>query len=170
MYPRVKIAAKEIDEQLKFALQIRDDITRLSQTVLDLRKIKTQLANRNELLKDDAKAKELVKNSRALINKLDVLEAKLHNPRAKVNYDILADKGGARLYSQQALLYEIVKNNDGPITQGMRDVYAEQSKELGRLIGELAGLLTVDLARLNDEARALGVPHILSRSTGGKER
>ncbi len=50
---------------------------------------------RNELLDGDAKAEPLVKASKELIAKLDALEEKLHNPKAKVAYDILAAKGGA---------------------------------------------------------------------------
>jgi hypothetical protein len=37
-----------------------------------------------------------VEDANKLINKLDALKEKLHNPRAEVVYDILA-KGGAKL-------------------------------------------------------------------------
>jgi len=34
------------------------------------------------------------------------VEEKLHNPKAEVTYDILAQKGGAKLYSQLATLLD----------------------------------------------------------------
>jgi hypothetical protein len=70
-------------------------------------------------------------------------------------------KGGAKLYSQLGQLYEFVKDSDGAITQGMREVYHEQKKELERLLREEAKLVNTELSRLNDEARAIGVPHVI---------
>ena len=52
----------------------------------------------------------LVKQAKELMTKLDDLESKLHNPKAKVAYDILAFQGGAKLYSQLGYLFEIVKD------------------------------------------------------------
>ena len=63
-----------------------------------------------------------------MIAKLDALEARLHNPRAKVTYDILAMKGGAQLYSNLGWLYGSVLEGDGPPTQGMR----EAARRVGR--------------------------------------
>ena len=169
MDPRVKMSQVEIEEQLKFALKVRDDITRLSETVIAMRSVRNQLTNRNELLKNHRKAEPLVKASRELITKLDQLEEKLHNPKAKVVYDILAMKGGAKLYSQMSQLYEWTKDSDGPITQGMREVYADQAKELERLLAEWNALRSGDLARLNSEARKLDIPHVLDPSADGSK-
>src|SRR5207244_8846213 len=68
--------------------------------------------------------------------KLDALEEKLHNPKAQVAYDILAMKGGAKLYSQLIFLYNLLLESDGAPTQGIREVHAEQSAELHRLRSE----------------------------------
>ena len=64
----------------------------------------------------------------------------------------LAQKGGARLYSQMISLYEALHDSDGPLTQGMKEVYAEQVDELKRHASELKTLLTEDLARVNELA------------------
>jgi photosystem II stability/assembly factor-like uncharacterized protein len=86
-----------LDEQQAFALKLRDDINRLAKTVEQIRGVRKQLQERNALLKEDAKAAAVVKSSEELLKKLDALEEKLHNPKAKVAYDILAQKGGAQL-------------------------------------------------------------------------
>src|SRR5262249_27845070 len=105
-------AARELlkawGEQEQLTLQVRDDITRLTRVVEQLRAVKQQLAGRNTLLEDDEKAAPLVKASKELIAKLDALEEKLHNPKARIVYDILAQKGGAKLYSQLAWLLELL--------------------------------------------------------------
>jgi hypothetical protein len=149
-----------LTEQLDLALKIRDDISRLAETVNRIRSVRKQLNERGELLKDDAKAEALIKDSKAFIEKLDALEAKLHNPKAEVTYDILGDKRGAQLYSKLSALFDWIKDGDGAPTQGWRDEYAEQMKELQKYLEEFKGLVTGDLAKLNDAARKLEVPTV----------
>ena len=83
---------------------------------------------------------------------------KLHNPKAKVPYDILAMKGGAKLYSQLAYLFDVVRDADGAPTQGLREVYADQSQELQKCDTELRALFGGELAKLNDLAKKMDAP------------
>jgi photosystem II stability/assembly factor-like uncharacterized protein len=168
--PVAPAADKELQEQTKLALQIRDDITRLVRTVEQLRAVKKQLVDRNELLKDDDKAGALVKTSKEFIAKIDALEEKLHNPKARVSYDILAQKGGAKLYSQLAFLFEVVKDADGRPPQGLREVYAEQAKLLDEYQKEWKDLIGGDLAKLNEQAKKLDVPDVFVPPTEKKDK
>ena len=72
-------------------------------------------------------------------------------------YDILAQRGGAKLYSRLVPLYTGVIEADGAPTQGMREVYAGLRKELDGLDAEFRGLVTSDLAALNRMARDLNL-------------
>src|SRR5205823_7621215 len=139
----------------------RDDITTLANAVKQIRSVHTQLKERAALLKDDQSAKGLLTENKKLADKLDALEAKLHNPKAQVVYDILAQKGGAKLYSQYSALYEWLKDSDGPVTQGMREVYEGHVRELGRLEAEWNGLLDSDVRSLNELARSLDIPGVI---------
>jgi photosystem II stability/assembly factor-like uncharacterized protein len=158
--PRVKRSLQEYAEQLKAELAMRGDIGKVTGIVERLRSVKKQLVARNELLKDVAKAKDLIEDSKKLIAKLDKLEEKLHNPKAEVTYDILAMKGGAKLYSQFAILMDWLGDSDGPITQGMKEVTAEHVKELSKLTAEWRELVTADIAPLNRQATLLELPTI----------
>ncbi len=144
------IKAEDLEAQLKVSLAIRDDLTRLSQNVEQLRSVKKQVQARTELLKDNEKAEPLVKASNELVKKLDALEEKFHNPRAKVTYDILAQKGGAQLYSQLGYLYDLILGGDGPPPQGWREVYEEQSLLLKKHELEWKLLQAEDLTKLNE--------------------
>jgi len=155
-------------EQLQFALQVRDDITRLSKTVEELRSIRKQLQARDELLKDDAKAAELLKKTKELLPKLDALEEKLHNPKAKVAYDVLAQKGGAKLYSQLVWLYGLITDADGAPTQGIKEVYQEQSLLLKKHELEWKLLVADDVAKLNDLAKKLDYPGVIVPASAEK--
>ena len=112
-----------MERQLDLAIKMRDDLTRLAETVHRIRSVRKQLTERNELLKDDAKAEALIKGSKAFIERLDALEAKLHNPKAEVSYDILGDKRGAQLYSKMSALFDWIKDGDGaPLGTKVLDV------------------------------------------------
>ena len=158
--PRSPVAQQDLEEQLRFSLQVRDEVTRLTRTVLKLQAVRRQLAARNDLLKKEPRAAALVKGSQDLIAKLDGLEARIHNPKAEIVYDILAMRGGAGLYSRLSPLLDWAKDGSGAPTQGMRQVFAAESKELDGDIAELQGLLDGDLAALNQTAGGLGVPVI----------
>jgi photosystem II stability/assembly factor-like uncharacterized protein len=158
--PRSAVSPQELDEQLRFSLQVRDEITRLTRSVVRLQTVREQLASRNDLLRDDARAKELIEASNKLIARLDDLEGRMHNPKAEISYDILAMKGGAELYSRLSPFFGWINNGSGAPTQGMREVFAVQKQELDGLVTELDALLGQDLAALNQTANQLGLPTV----------
>jgi hypothetical protein len=159
--PRVSIPAEELAEQLKLALTVRADLNKVADMANRLRAIRAQVATRNKLLKGDKAAAPLIAQGKALLGKLDALEAKLHNPKAEVAYDILALKGGAKLYSQLTAMLETLREADGAPGQGIREVYADHARELRQLEGEYGELLAGEVARLNEAARRLEVPAVI---------
>lgn len=153
-------AQKGLTEQQALALAVRDDITKLSNTVARLRAIKKQIDLRDELLKDRQEAKELLKETEALNKKLDAIEEKLHNPKAKISYDIFAQKGGAMLYSQLAWLLANLTDGDGAPTKPQRELATEFQNELAGLVSKFEALAKDDIAKLNAAAKKLGVPEL----------
>ena len=95
-----------------------------------------------------------------MLKKVDDVEARLHNPKAEIAYDVLAMQGGAKLYSRLSPLFEFVKGGDGAPTQGTKDVYAAQKQELDALDAEWKAVLAGDLAALNEQARKLDLPGV----------
>jgi photosystem II stability/assembly factor-like uncharacterized protein len=156
--PRESVNDADRAEQLRFSLEVRDAITRLSRDVVRLQTVRRQLAERNELLAREERAQALVEPTKALIAKLDDLEGRMHNPKAEVVYDVLAMKGGTKLYSRMAPFLDWADTGDGAPTQGMREVFAAQVKELEGYEAELLGLLRDDLGALNRTAVQLGFP------------
>src|ERR1700730_215713 len=88
--PRVHMSDADLRAQFSQAVAIRDEISRLTRDVRELRSIKQQLAARNDLVHGKSAADPWVKGSTDLIAKLDDLESRIHNPKAEVVYDILA--------------------------------------------------------------------------------
>ena len=154
--PRLTLKAADYEEQDRFALRLRDDISKLTGIVNDLRSVRAQVKARNEALKSVPSASALVKAGEALLPKLDALEERLHNPKAQVTYDILAMKGGAGC-TRSSPLYTFAYEADGVPTKGMRDVYAIYAKELAA--GEAGGSPSWRRSEgLNQKAREAGVP------------
>jgi photosystem II stability/assembly factor-like uncharacterized protein len=161
--PRIPISPADLTEPIRFALTLRDDINHIVRMVHELRSLREQLTARSELLKDVPKAAPLIKQAHDLIGKINTLEEALHNPKAEVSYDILAQPGGAKLYSKYIPLFEWIHNSDGPVTQGMHDVYDENARELHALASQFDNLVSGDLAKFNDAAKRMEIPDIIRR-------
>jgi photosystem II stability/assembly factor-like uncharacterized protein len=153
--PRVTVPAADLEEQLAFALALRDDLARLSGIVHDLRSVREQAKARASSVARLPGAAPLTEAAEALARKCDALEDRLHNPKAEVAYDILAMPGGAKLYSRLAPLYSAAVDGDARPTQGMREVYAALRKELDALSAEWKAVLDTDVPALNAKAREL---------------
>jgi photosystem II stability/assembly factor-like uncharacterized protein len=150
----------DLAAQESLALRVRDHISKLSDTVLRLRAIKKQVDLRKELLKDNADAKDLLKESEALVKKLDGIEEKLHNPKAKISYDIFAARGGAMLYSQLAWLLGNLTDADGAPTKAQQELADELRKQLTDLVAQFDAAAKDDIGKLNEAAKKLGVPEL----------
>src|SRR5213076_1912100 len=95
------------------------------------------------------------------IKRTDELEDKLHNPKAEVVYDILAMRGGTRLYSRLSPLQGWATEGSGLPTGGMMQVLVEQEKELSALETETKQFLDADVASIHQRATRLGVPFVV---------
>ncbi len=158
--PRVNRSEADYKAQESFSLLVRDELTRLTRTVNQLRSIRQQLKSRNDLLKKDDKAQSVIKDSEALIVKLNQLEDQIHNPKAEVPYDILAFQGGAKLYSRMSGVYSSSMDGDGPPTQGVKDLFADMQNEMNGYDSQLKQLINTDLSALNASAKQLDLPTV----------
>ena len=164
--PRGDLSAADQQAQTTFALRVRDDISRLADLVNQVRSVRDQLKAHNTAL-ESRKTQEgidaLIRASEAAIKRSDELEDKLHNPTAEVVYDILAMRGGARLYSRLSPLQAFAIEGSGPPTGGMQQVLTEQEKELLALETETRQFMEADVASINQRASRLSVPFVVIR-------
>jgi photosystem II stability/assembly factor-like uncharacterized protein len=162
--PEGTTSPADLDSQLTFALRVRDDVSKLTALVNQLRSIREQLQARTKVLdgrKSEPAVSALLTSSQDTIKKTDALEAKFHNPAADVVYDILAMRGGAKLYSRLAPLQMWSIESEGPPTTGMTQVLESQEKELAELEAEARALLAGDVASVNAQAAKLGLAFVI---------
>ena len=156
----------ELENQLAFALQLRDTISELGDTVARIRSLRDQLSERAAHVPDGPHAEHLRNASKLLVGQLDGLESKLHNPEAKISYDILAK--GSRLYSQIIPLYDFVNEGDGLPTQGVKEVLVQKRADLTNYELELETLVRGDLASLNRLASEQGIGFVVDPGPAAK--
>ena len=164
--PRGSLPAVQLDAQLAFALRVRDDISKLTGLVNSVRSVREQLQGRTKALeprRDEKAIADLLAASDRVVKKADALEDKLHNPTAEVVYDILAMRGGTRLYSRLAPLQMWAIESDGPPTEGMKQVLEGQEKELQDLEKETQAFVSQDVAPINAAAAKLGLGFVIVR-------
>jgi len=162
--PRGDLSASDLMTQTTFALRIRDDISKLTDLVNQVRAVRDQLKAHKAAL-EPRKTQEgidaLLRASDAAIKRTDELENKLHNPTAEVVYDILAMRGGTRLYSRLSPLQGWASDGNGVPTGGMMQVLVDQEKELTALETETKQFMDADVASINQRASRLGVPFVV---------
>ena len=162
--PRGAASQADLEAQLAFALRARDDLSRLTLLVNQVRAVREQLQARAKALeprKSETPVGELLKSSEAAVQKADALENKLHNPTAEVVYDILAMRGGTRLYSRLSPLLMWAIEGEAAPTTGMKQVVEEQEKELDQLERETQAFLKQDVAAINAAAAKLGLGYVV---------
>jgi photosystem II stability/assembly factor-like uncharacterized protein len=162
--PRGGAPQPQLDAQLAHALRVRNDVSKLTGLVNDLRSVKDQLRARAKALevrKSEAGIADLLKNSDAIIKKADALEDRLHNSTAEVVYDILAMRGGTRLYSRLAPLQMWAIEAEGPPTSGMIQVLEAQERELADLESETRSFIEEEVGTVNDAAARLGLSYVV---------
>ena len=162
--PRGSTSQAELEAQLAHALRVRDDVSKLTGLVNDVRSVRDQLRARAKALeprKSEAGVTGLLKASDDVAKKAELLEEKLHNPTAEVVYDILAMRGGTRLYSRLAPLQMWAVEAEGPPTSGMLQVLEGQEKELAALQREIRDFIEEEVGTLNAAAARLGLSFVV---------
>jgi photosystem II stability/assembly factor-like uncharacterized protein len=157
--PESLASVADMQAALAFQLTLRDALNRNADAVELVRAAREQAADMVIRLKDAQP--EVVKAAQAVIDRSDAIEAKLHNPKAEVVYDILSFEGGAQLYSQISPLYAFALTSDRPPPQGALERWAEVSKELDALIADVSALRSGEIATLEATLATAKIPRLI---------
>ena len=164
--PRAASSQADLETQLAFALELRDAISQLGDDVRRIRSLRQQLDSRAAHVPEGPHAVHLRNSARLVADRLGELESRLHNPEARITYDILAR--GARLYSQLIPLYDFVNEGDGLPTQGVKDVLTLKRADLAAIEVELEALVLGDLASVNRLAKEQGIDFVVDPGAPGR--
>ena len=160
--PRSPVPPEELRRNIAFTLKARAAQDRLVDDIEEVRAIFAQTDDIAKRTAADPAAKELQADAAIVLKHCDTLEHRMHNPEAEVGYDILAGRqGGAKLYSQLATLFGDMQSSDYAETEGQLAQLTENLADLDAVESELGTLRRDDLARLEAQAKALELPHVI---------
>jgi photosystem II stability/assembly factor-like uncharacterized protein len=157
--PEETASLADLSAALEFQMTLRDALNRNADAIDLVRAAREQAADLIKRLKDTQP--EIVKAAQATVDRSDAIEAKLHNPNAKVVYDILAFEGGAQLYSQISPLYAFALQSDRPPPQGQRERWAELQPQLDALLADIEALKQNEISALETALANAKIPRLI---------
>ncbi len=128
--PNLKVTAADWNEQQNYLKRVGENISAIHTAILSMRKVKKQVENYNELLKEKKENKELVDAGAALIKKINEWEGNLIETRQRNGQDVI--NWPSKLNAEFFNLKGLADLHDPRITNGLKvrltDLEAEWSK------------------------------------------
>ncbi len=147
----------DLQEQFDLAIRIRDKVTEANQAVIDIRRIKADVADR--LTKSsDARLKAAAD---ALVTSLNEVEGEIYQVKNQAGQDPL--NFPIKVNNRLASLLSMVDSGDGKPIGNAAPILAALSAELTVLIDNVDRILTKDLAAFNAEAARLKLDAVQGR-------
>lgn len=159
--PRSPADAAALQANLDFGLQLRGELDRTHAGIEWLRAARAQASDLRKRLGEEARYSAVVQACEAVIADADRIEGQLHNPEAKVVYDILRGPRGARLYSQLAPLYSWSQDSDLAPTAAMRERHAALAAELAEREAAIAAMHQGSIQTLEAAVTAAALPRLI---------
>ena len=160
--PRAPMTPEDVGKNVAYTLAVRDALNTIVDDIAEIAAIRTQVGDLRGRLDSSPTMAGLAATADRVLAACDTIEGELHTPKAEVSYDVLAGReGGAKLYSQLGWLYDENDSSDYPPAQGLRERYAELAAELQQRQDELAALRSGDLALLEKQVDAAGLPRFI---------
>jgi wobble nucleotide-excising tRNase len=124
-----------------------------------MRKVKKQLENHQELLKNRNEMKDVVDAGKDLIKKIDAWEGNLVQVRQKNFQDVI--NFPSKLNTEFFAVRSVVDVHDPRVTQGARDRFADLEKEWSTYQQQMKSLQSNDLAKYNDLFKQKNIPAVV---------
>jgi hypothetical protein len=160
--PRSPVTPQDLRKNHEFAQQALSAVTRVSANIDTVRAVRTQVAGISKRLESYTVSESIKTTIIAILQRCGDLENRLHNPEAKITYDLLMGKtGGIKLYGQLVGLYGGIQASDYAPNQGQQDQMTENLAELAALEAAVNSLRTTELQRLEKQLAALELPRVL---------
>ncbi len=157
--PRIETSQEDFQEQFDLLIKIRDKITEVNTSIIELREVKKQVDDLLKKVKDHPEAENIQESGTALKEKLQEVEDVLIQSKSKsgqdpLNYPILLD-------NKIAALVGVVASADARPTDQSYTVFEELSKKADAEINRLKAVLETDLPAFNEWIRKANIPAVI---------
>jgi hypothetical protein len=149
--PRNTASDQELQEEAKFALQIRDDLNRLYHGVRVVRSLREQARNTTDLLAAAGKdSTGMKKAAEDLTGKLNRIEEELMQSKNEADQD--TENFPTKLDNQLAYIYMHLNDTDSRPTEGQRARVKDLEQQIESQLAKLKSILDKDVAEFNRTA------------------
>ncbi|MCL4813773.1 MAG: glycosyl hydrolase [Vicinamibacteraceae bacterium] len=155
--PRTAVADADLDEQERFALEIRDTVSRANDAVVRIRAFKQQVKARTE----KASRPRLSRAGEALTASLTEIEGEIYQYRNQSSQDPL--NYPIKLNNKIAALLGIVESADGRPTEPSYTVFTLLKERLEAQLARLDTLERTDVAAFNRQLASAKLPPVDGR-------
>jgi hypothetical protein len=156
--PRIDVTKADLVEQTAFLVTLRDQLSRVHETVARLRRVRADLTTWRERIAGRPGAESATAGIAALLDGLVPIEEALIQPRIKVHEDPL--NYPIRLNNKLASLANAVSTAPCQPSLQAREVFAALQDEAEREIARLNELLAASLPEVNEELRAMDLAFV----------
>ncbi len=155
-HPLYSATDAELVEQFNFLIQVRDKTSEANNAVIQIRSIKSQIADRIGKASGDVKLKETADR---LVANLSTVEGEIYQVKNQSGQDPL--NFPIKINNWLAGLLSMVGNGDGKPTTEAPKIFADLSAKLKVQTDNLAEVFSKDFIAFNAELKRLGLDQIV---------
>jgi len=154
----------DIQAQVKRALEIRDNLSNVVDSINRIEQIRKQIADLIEITKEDKGSEAIIKAAKELDEKILTVED-LYFHRVLAEGDEKSFRVPLNLYGQLSVLAGDIAGGsaDFPPTDQMIAVHEELKKELATAENKLNELIAKDIAAFNNLLKERSIPNIITK-------
>ena len=156
------VTDEDLVAQYDFGMEIRARVNEANRAVIEIRRVKAELAERLEGTDDE----RLSAAADRLRTALDEIEGEIYQVRNRSNQDPL--NFPIKVNNRLANLLSMSERGDGRPTSGMYEVFGIMVGTLEGLLAELDGVWGEELAEVNEVLRGLGMGAVVRGGEGGR--
>ncbi len=152
--PREQVTQAQLEEQFKLACQVRDEVSKADDMVIQIRKINKDTKDRADQAKDEAVSSA----GASLRDRLSTIEEEIYQVRNRANEDPL--NFPIKLNNIIAALARTIETGDNPPTDQDYEVFRVLTGRLNAVEGKFDEVLQKDLASYNQLLASHSLPAI----------
>ena len=143
--PRVKISQADYQDQLEFLIDVRDEVSKANQQIIDIRRIKNNMSFILDKTKDNNELQEMINK---YLDDISVVENNIHMTKNQSRQDPL--NFGIRINNRIAFLLADSQRGDYPPTDQSKEFFSQVKKELDIEIINLKALVEKHSQKIED--------------------
>ena len=143
--PRVKISQADYQDQLEFLIDVRDEVSKANQQIIDIRSIKNNMSFILDKTKENNELQEMINK---YLDDISVVENNIHMTKNQSRQDPL--NFGIRINNRIAFLLADSQRGDYPPTDQSKEFFSQVKKELDIEIINLKALVEKHSQKIED--------------------